>query len=43
MEVEKIIKLINNPQDILSEDINNLENLLSKHPYFQSEKNILTK
>jgi len=43
MEVEKIIKLINNPQDILSEDINNLENLLSKHPYFQSGQLLLAR
>ena len=43
MEVEKIIKLINNPQDILSEDVTDLDNLLSKHPYFQSGQLLLTR
>ena len=43
MEVEKIIKLINNPQDILSADVTDLDNFLLKHPYFQSGQLLLTR
>jgi tetratricopeptide (TPR) repeat protein len=43
MKAEKIIALINNPKAIASIDITALENLLLKHPYFQSGQLLLTK
>lgn len=43
MNTEKIIALINAPQNILSLDVTNLDSLLLKHPYFQSGQLLLAK
>ena len=43
MNTEKIIALINAPQNILSLDVTNLDSLLLKHPYFQSGHLLLAK
>ena len=43
MKAEKIIALINNPKAIARIDITALEDLLLKHPYFQSGQLLLTK
>ena len=43
MKTEKIIALINAPQNILSLDVTNLDSLLLKHPYFQSGQLLLAK
>jgi tetratricopeptide (TPR) repeat protein len=43
MKSQKIIQLINNPQNILSEDITNLDGILLKYPFFQSGQLLLTK
>ena len=42
MKSEEIIQLINHPENILNEEIIKLENILSKHPYFQSGQLLLT-
>ena len=43
MNTEKIIALINAPENILSLDVTNLDSLLLKHPYFQSGHLLLAK
>ena len=43
MNTEKIIALINAPQNILSLDVTNLDSLILKHPYFQSGQLLLAK
>ena len=43
MNTEKIIALINAPENILSLDVTNLDSLLLKHPYFQSGQLLLAK
>jgi len=43
MKVKEIIKLINHPENILSEEIIELDNILLKYPYFQSGQLLLTK
>lgn len=43
MNIEKIIALINAPQNILSLDVTNLDSLILKHPYFQSGQLLLAK
>ena len=40
---EKIISLINNPQEITNADVSKLDSLLIKHPYFSSAQLLLTK
>ena len=40
---EKIISLINNPQEITNADVRKLDSLLIKHPYFSSAQLLLTK
>ena len=43
METEKITTLINTPQNISFQDVNYLDDILIKHPYFQSGHLLLTK
>jgi tetratricopeptide (TPR) repeat protein len=43
MKAEKIIALINNPKAIANIEITALENIILKHPYFQSGQLLLTK
>ena len=43
MVTEKIISLINNPQEITNADVSKLDSLLIKHPYFSSAQLLLTK
>ena len=43
MKSKEFITLINNPKDILSKEIIKLDNMLLKHPYFQSAQLLLTK
>ena len=43
MTAKKIITLINNPKNISSADITNLDSILLKHPYFQSGQLLLAK
>ena len=40
---EKIISLINNPQEITNADVSKLDSLIIKHPYFSSAQLLLTK
>jgi len=40
---EKIISLINNPQEITNADVSKLDAYLIKHPYFSSAQLLLTK
>lgn len=40
---EKIISLINNPQEITNADVSKLDSLLIKYPYFSSAQLLLTK
>ena len=40
---EKIISLINNPQEITNADVVKLDSILIKHPYFSSAQLLLTK
>lgn len=40
---DKIISLINNPQEITNADVKKLDSLLIKHPYFSSAQLLLTK
>ena len=43
MNTEKITSLINNPQNIASDDVTGLDSILLKHPYFQSGQLLLAK
>lgn len=43
MDTEKITSLINNPQNISSDDVTALDSILLKHPYFQSGQLLLAK
>ena len=43
MKPKEFITLINKPEDILSKEILVLDNMLLKHPYFQSAQLLLTK
>ena len=43
MTSREFITLINNPEDILSKETLVLDNMLLKHPYFQSAQLLLTK
>ena len=43
MKSTKIISLIKNPQTVTTTDVNDLDDLLIRHPYFQTGQLLLTK